>query len=359
MDHFVIWLTLLWTMALLSAGIPLSREIRIVLLGKTGAGKSTTGNTILRRPAFEKSSGLQSVTSTSRKESGDVDGRRVTVVDTPGLFDTKIEIEKCVNLSLPGPHAFLLVIRLDMRFTEEERNTVKWFQENFSEKAEHFTIVLFTHVDQLDQSVEHTINQDQGMKEIIKKCGGRYHALNYVEKNQTSVKALLDKICTMVEENNNEYYTNKMYQDAQERMREEEERKQKEEKKKREEEEKRIREDERRKMKEEEMKKEEEKTFRKTLCSSAGAIMMGVLGLFGGPPVAALTGLVVGAAGSYWAKFMMTIFAVHLLDTPLPLGLRILLYVSVITMSMLLSDGTHFLARFFFLTCSKHLFTIR
>ncbi|XP_041961226.1 GTPase IMAP family member 7-like [Alosa sapidissima] len=305
MKHFVIWLALLWSMPLLSAGISLSREIRIVLLGKTGAGKSSTGNTILGRPAFNKSSGFQSVTSTSHKESGEVNGRRVTVVDTPGLFDTrmtganlKIEIEKCVNMSLPGPHVFLLVIRMDVRFTEEERNTVKWIQENFSERAANYTMVLFTHIEQLDQSVEHTIDQDQDIKEIINTCGGGYHALNYL-KNQTSVKELWDKIYKMMEKNNGEYYTNEMYQEAQARMREEEERKREEEKKKKEDEERRIREDERQIIK----KKEEEVKLKKNVGKIAGGIIGVAMSLIGGPVAPLAVGAILGGtAGHFLAE---------------------------------------------------------
>lgn len=55
------------------------------------------------------------------------------MADTPGLFDTSLtqeqlmeEIQKCVYMSVPGPNVFLLVIRLGVRFTEEERNTLKF-----------------------------------------------------------------------------------------------------------------------------------------------------------------------------------------------------------------------------------------
>uniref|UniRef100_A0A3B4XZ51 AIG1-type G domain-containing protein n=1 Tax=Seriola lalandi dorsalis TaxID=1841481 RepID=A0A3B4XZ51_SERLL len=62
--------------------------------------------------------------------------RTVSVIDTPGVFDTsmselqlKSEIENCIMLSLPGPHIFLLVMRLDTRFTDEEKKappSIRW-----------------------------------------------------------------------------------------------------------------------------------------------------------------------------------------------------------------------------------------
>ncbi len=185
-------------------------ELRIVLMGYIEAGKSSTGNTILGREEFDLKRSAQCV-----RRHGEVADRHITVIEAPGWYwnytveDSpellKQEILLSVSLCPPGPHAVLLIIRVDTGFKEDERKALQGHMNLLGERVWGHTIVLFTHGDSLlDTSIEqHIESEGQDLQWLLDKCGNRYHVLN--DKNRsddTQIKELLEKIEETVAQNN-------------------------------------------------------------------------------------------------------------------------------------------------------------
>ncbi|RXN34222.1 GTPase IMAP family member 8-like protein [Labeo rohita] len=192
-----------------------SFELRAVLIGRRQSGKTSVINTILETSETE----TEGSTDEHVKREGFVDGRKVSLVETPGWWKTfnlkdlsnisKQQLLRRISLISPGPHAVLIVIRGDSPFTDTDRSFLEEYVELLGPNVWTHTIVIFTRGDlRKQEDIEQHIWEDgSALKQFIEKCENKYHVFNNSNhQDQTQVKALFKKIEGIVEKNNGKHF---------------------------------------------------------------------------------------------------------------------------------------------------------
>lgn len=205
------------------AGCNTPPGLKIILLGKAGSGRSAAANTILGNNVFEAKMSLECVTKHCEMRERTVEGRTLTVIDTPGLTchrNDKLWTDIWHHLE-PGPHVFLLVISVRGRAADEMRDVVKEIKKKMGKDVLCYIIILFTHEDYLGEqlSIEEYCKNSQFFRRLINSCGGRFHSFNNNRQDNEKVQQLLKKIDNLVEWNSNKVmYDRQWYHEAQRAM---------------------------------------------------------------------------------------------------------------------------------------------
>ncbi|KAI3898337.1 hypothetical protein MKX03_013960 [Papaver bracteatum] len=221
--------------------VPTSTEpINLVLFGRVGNGKSSLGNSIVRKTelndagevvsvrVFESKISASGVTTECHMEEATFDnGQVVNVIDTPGIFDSAVSVEKlrqeivkCMHLAKEGIHGFILVFSLRSRFSEEEKCAIKYLKDFFGEKIVNYMLIIFTGADELEgMTLGDYLSEScpQALKDVMTMCNNRVVLFDNKTKDENireeQVQQLLSSVHMVIDENDGNPFTNEIFEE--------------------------------------------------------------------------------------------------------------------------------------------------
>jgi energy-coupling factor transporter ATP-binding protein EcfA2 len=155
---------------------------KILLIGRTGNGKSTLANVLVKTNKFTESEFAVSQTRKIQIEEFEEDGIKYQVIDTVGIGDTNMSLDKVLRkLALmgysvkDGVNQILFVT--DGRLSEEAKSTYDLLEKVvFDENVAKYTTVIrtkfagFRSEEKIKEEKESMIKNSGSLKDLIEKC---------------------------------------------------------------------------------------------------------------------------------------------------------------------------------------------
>lgn len=182
---------------------------RVILIGLSGGGRSSAGNTILGSERFPTGCGFEPVPAEVVSGSAAVEGCWITVVDTPGFTardSDEDQLEKRLGMmeeqSDPGPHAVVFVVRIG-RMSREDSALLTALREMFYDHPSNFSMVLFTHGDELrGRSIDQMIQSNSCVSTLVSMSRDRFCVFDNNQKgNRKQVREFLRHVENIISEN--------------------------------------------------------------------------------------------------------------------------------------------------------------
>ncbi|CAG8725156.1 16232_t:CDS:2 [Dentiscutata erythropus] len=157
----------------------------ILLIGKTGHGKSTIANVLTNTNDFKESNNANSETKNLQAAEFEYDGVKYRVVDTIGIDDTDLPQEQVLCRILEGAAYYIeegldyifFVLNSTVKFTKEEKGVYKLLEGEtiFGEKLGDYTTIIMTRYSEFKspekcEEYKQSLNGNKFASEITIKC---------------------------------------------------------------------------------------------------------------------------------------------------------------------------------------------